>query len=309
MKMVWCLPALLLAGCANLPQVEQVGEFGKATTAASSFAKDSITANRAIALRIDDERLANKFITGQFCPLEGEPGFSDQCKATKFVLAGSVADVLRPDSTGQRLRALAALGEYGDALAKAVDQGQIDKLELAAANVGNAAVSLTPLFPPVSPVAAPAIRLAARGFGYALSSAYIAEIKAIVKASDDDIKKLTDLLKTDFRKLAGLLGGQVDAYERARRANLSAMRHGNEIDRLRLYTDFKGARQDYAAVQSLALAAKKFVSIFDAIAETHNALATNKPDAELFLRRLIALIGDATELVKAAKLEKAEKGS
>jgi hypothetical protein len=304
MKITWCFLALVLAGCASLPNTERTGEFGKATLAATTFAKDSITANRTITLRINDELLAYAFVDGR-CPEKGEPGYNEKCKSSPVGLAGKDrAKVLSPDATGKRIRALEALGEYGEALAKAIDQGQLDKLELAAVKLGDAAAGLTSLFPPVSPVVSPAIKIAARGFGYALSTAYVAEVNTIVAQMDDSIREITKFLREDFNQLATLLGEQVTAYEASKASSLGLIRRRGDIDSLRLLTEFKAARQDYAAVHALALAAGRFSAIFKQVAETHEGLAHDDPDTERTLRRLIALIGDANELVKAAKVEK-----
>ncbi len=304
MRPLWCFLVVALAGCAGLPDAERVGEFGKATVAATTFAKDSITANRSIALRINDELRAYAYVSGR-CPAKGEPGYDEKCTPSRVGLAGNeLVKVLSPDVTGKRLRALEALGEYGEALTKAIDQGQIEKLELAAAKIGDAAIGLTALAPGISPVASPAIKIAARGFGYALSSAYIAEVNAIVAATDDSVQDITGYLQTDFAQLATLLAAQVDVYEGSKISNLGLIRRSGDVDSLRLYSEFKTARQDYAAVSALAQASGKFSAIFKKIAETHEALAKANPDTERSLRRLIALIGDATELVKAAKLER-----
>jgi hypothetical protein len=101
-----------------------------------------------------------------------------------------------------------------------------------------------------------------------------------------------------------LLGEQVTAYEASKASSLGLIRRRGDIDSLRLLTEFKAARQDYAAVHALALAAGRFSAIFKQVAETHEGLAHDDPDTERTLRRLIALIGDANELVKAAKVEK-----
>jgi len=311
MRFFICLAALPLAACANLPQAERVGEFGKAATAATAFAKETITSNKTIALRIDDELLARQYITRKICPPKDPaseekagtpaPDGKKPCEDGPFALSGSRANVLSPDRTGVRVRALTALGEYGDALAKAANEGQIDKLQNAAVKLGDAAATLSGAFPPASPIAAPAIKVAARGVGFMLGHAYAAEINAVVETHNNDVIALSRLLHDDFAELADLLTYQAKTFEAARKSNLIALQRGGDIDRLRLYAEFKNARVDNAAVASLAEAAKKGVSIFGALAKTHDALAKNEPDAERTLRNFIALMDDMSTLVKAAQ--------
>ncbi|MFL9500705.1 hypothetical protein ACJMQP_11660 [Rhodopseudomonas palustris] len=304
MKHLWYLPALLLAACSNLPQTERVGEFGKATTAALAFAKDSITANRTIALRTNDENLAVKYIKGKVCPQKDEAGYDDKCKDDSFQLLAAPENVLPSDLTGARVRALTALGEYGDALAKAADQGQIDKLENAAARLGDAAASLTAAFPPASPAVAPAVKIAFRGFGFFLGSTYAAEINDIVRQTNPHVQEVTRMLEKDFAGLHKLLTAQAKTYDTNRKSSLAAVRDKGDIDRLRLYAEFKTARQEVAAVVLLSQAAKNFSGIFREMADAHQLLSQGDPNAEIALRRLLALMNEATELVKAVQAER-----
>src|SRR5262249_46464387 len=156
-------------------------------------------------------------------------------------------------------------------------------------------------FPAAAPIAAPAIKIAARSLGFLLGHAYAAEINAIVQAHNDDVTKLAQLLERDFAEMAKLLHSQAEDFQVHRKKNLSAVREKGNVDRLRLYTEFKTARGDVAAIISLATAAKKFSSVFHDLADTHDALANGEPDSEIALRNFIALMGDITELVKAAQ--------
>jgi hypothetical protein len=283
-----------LTACASLPKTEQVGEFGKATTAATAFAKDAITANKTIALRINDELLAHQYIkrSGKDCPADDRECFS---------LSKSRAKVLPTDRTGVRIRALTALGEYGDALAQAADKGEIDKLQNAAVKLGDAASSLTAAFPLASPIAVPAIKITARGVGFLLGNAYAAEIDEIVQTQNENVIKLAALLHDDFADMADLLSDQALLFRDARKNNLTAVRDDKSIDRLRLYTEFKNARTDYAAIVLLSESASQFKSVFEKLAKAHDALAHNDPDAEQALRNFIALTSDVTDLVKAGR--------
>jgi hypothetical protein len=299
MRCVVLLAAIALAGCATLPQTERVGEFGKATNSAMSFAKDTVTANQTIAMRVNDEALAQQYLAGLECPLKQDGSKDGAC--LNFSLSAKLQHVLSKDRSGLRLRALTALADYGEALAEAANKGQIEKLQNAAVKLGDAASAIAGAVPMVSPIAVPAIKITARGFGFLLGNVYAAEILDVIRINNDNVAKLAGLLATDFAEIADLLDHQARTYDKARKATLSTIRDGNTVDKLRLYTEFKSARQDNAAIVTLANASKEFGKIFKKLAETHDALAHDDPDSEVILQNFIVLLGDAADLVKAAQ--------
>jgi hypothetical protein len=272
-------------GCSSLPNV---ADYGEAVSNASTLYTATVNANRTLALRIGEEVEAEKFLSGK-----------------AFALGDKPSGLLNAVRTKVRLDALSALKAYGDGLKLAADQGQIDKLEAAAVKVGQTASTILTGIAPPSIVLAPAITLGARGFGYALSSAYVYEIRQIIKARNDDVQTLVGALKADIGLIASVIEQQAADFAQTRRTNLVFIRDSGQVDKLRLYQEYRVARQDVIAANALVGAAANHVRILDAIAKAHNQLAEDDIDAALTIRRLITLIDNFIVLVDAVK--KAER--
>lgn len=286
------LSVCALAGCASLPAAEKASALGEAISSTGKLLRDSLAANRTIAVRIGEEVQAYNYIKNDVFTLDDEP-----------------VGMLPEKEAGVRLSALAALEQYGDALAKAIDEGTIDKLQQASVNLGGAVAGLVTLAAPeATPIATPAIKLAARLGGFLMGNAYANEIHAIIVARNNDVKAVVRLLKRDFQKLPTLMQAQLEDYKNARTDTLTQLRSSTEdgaVDRLRLYGEYKLARQDMSAIATLSKAAAKYQQVLSGLETAHDAVATDKPNGEVLLRRFIALSTELADLIKAIRKENA----
>ena len=258
MRAVVALVTAFLGGCATLPQVEQTGELGKAISATGKVFREAIVSNKTIALRIGEERQAKSFLEGG-----------------KFTLRDMPVSNLDSKPIAIRLRAIKALEEYGDALVLAADQGVIDKLEQSSIKLGAAAGALVSAASPIAaPIAGPALKLGARAVGFLLGNAYAEEILAIVVARNDDVKRVAALLTQDMNVITTLLSGSADDFRVDRERTLEAVRGDDgSVDRLRLYNEYKQARQDTQLIAALAAAALQYQNIFAQLVAAHDAIA------------------------------------
>lgn len=277
---------LLLACCAALPAAEKAGALGDSISATGKVMRASIAANRSLSIKVGEENNSNKYINKDNFTLDDAPG------------------VLLPKSDiAARLAALSALEEYGDALAKAVDQGTVDKLKQSAVNLGSAAAGLTVAAGPEAFVLAPVIKVAARVGGFLLGNAYANEIHAVIVSHNNDVKGIVGLLRKDMRGIAALIAQNATLYARTRKETLLLIQKDPNVDRQQLYTEYKAARQDVASIQTLADAAAKYDQVLSALVDAHDAIANDRPDGELALRSFVALSVDLSELIKTVRKE------
>jgi hypothetical protein len=275
----------LLAGCSTLPSAEKVDAFGGATAASSTLLQNAAVANRTLALRIGEEDQAARYIRGGVFSLSDKPDA-----------------MLDPENFKPRLEALRALEDYGKALKLAADQGVIDQLEQASVNLGTAAGGLVAAgSPAAAPVVGPALRLVSRGVGFLLGNAYAGEIQAVIVARDPDVRALVAALKTDLADISDVLTEQAYDLEAQRKVNLMLIRQGGRVDRLRLYSEYKAARQEVAVGQ--------YADVLDQLAAAHAALASGAPDAALTIQRFVALTNDLVDLVAAVAKQDDKKES
>ena len=283
------LSVCALAGCAALPAADKATALGEAISTTGKVLRDSLAANRAISVRIGEEDQAYRYITN-----------------TAFSLDDKPVGMLSEKEVGVRLAAIAALEQYGDSLAKAIDEGTVDKLQQASVNLGGAVAGIAgSVSPAASPIVVPAIKVAARIGGFLLGNAYANEIHAIIVARNPDVKAVVALLQRDFEQLPHLMGIQLADYKSRRHDTLRYLRDGEEIaiDRLRLYNEYKTARQDVAVVALLSKAAAKYKNVLTELETAHNAVATDQPNGEILLRRFVALSAELADLMKAMRRE------
>lgn len=282
--------AAALAGCAALPAAEKSKALGEGISATGQVVRESLSANRALAIRAGEEVEARKYMSRKAFSIKDSPGV-----------------LLDKANVAYRLAALSALEKYGDALAKAVDQGAVDSLEKASVNLGNAIAGLTTVAGAgagLPLVAAPVIKVGARIAGFLIGNEYAAEIHAIIVAQDPNVRAVATLLRKDMQGVTELIQTNADLYELQRRQNLIALRDDPTVGTAVLYSEYKAARQDLAATLTLRQAAEKYDEVLKALVEAHQAIADNSPDGELLLRRFVALSTDLAELIGAAKKDR-----
>ena len=274
-----------LAACSTLPNAAKMSEFGKAVTDSSAVLQDALDMSGRVAAQTEIERQARRVVRRQSTGIGVAP-----------------APLLEPERVALRLQAVRALRDYGKALAEAADKGNVDELEAAAGRVGNAVAQFAAVASPAAaPIAAPAIRLAARGFGSLLASVYAAEIQAIIRSRDAQIALLADLLRQDLEGLAVLLKLQVNLYANERLGTYSAVRDDRSVDRLRLYDEFRRAQQELDAMKASLAALERFGGALQALRDTHHALATSEPDGDVVLRRFLGAVEDLAALAAAIR--------
>lgn len=283
--------ACLLAGCAALPAAEKAGALGSAISATGKYVRDTLAANRTLAIKSGEENQVLQYMQGKDFTLRDDP----RAQLPQRLVAS-------------RLAALGALEQYGDALAKAVDQGTVDKLEQASVNLGNAAAGLALAAGPEALVAAPVIKVAARASGFLIGSAYAAEIHGVIVARNDSVRGIVHFLRQDMYGATKLIGEQAKNFVTQREANLKVMRGDferdkNSVDRTLLYNEYKAARQDVVSVLALVEAAKKYDEVLTALVNAHEAVATDQLDGELLLRKFVALSADLSELITTVRKE------
>lgn len=279
--------AMFSASCSTLPQTAKVDDLGTAIADSASLLKAAAKSNKNIAVKIGEERQAGNYISGAPFILRDDPDPS----------LGSAT--LKP-----RLEALVALEEYGKALKLAADQGIVDKLEDASVRLASAAGTLAAAASPATaPIASPALKFVGRGFGVLLGNMYAAEIHGIIMERDADVQKIVVLLKGDFSIISRSLARQAEVFTSERHQNLKQIRSDGNIDQLRLYSEYKAARLEVASQEALAVAARDYAKILDALAEAHEALAKSDPDSDQALKHFVALTNDLVDLVSAVSKE------
>lgn len=280
--------ALVCASCSSLPSTEKVSTFGSAAADTAAVLRAAVATNQTIGLRVGEEKEASKF-------LQKKP----------YTLADTSGPILRKSSLSAQLAALAALQDYGKALAKAADQGVIDSLEQAStklgASVGNLAATA---FPTYAPVIGPVVKIASEGAGWLVGNRYAAEIHSIILARNEDVKRLAALLKRDMPQIIQDLSLEADDFEGRRQASLDRVQDDEKVTRLELYHEFKAARQDTSAVRALVTAAGGYKDLLDSLVAAHDALAKDDPDAAVIIARFQILSTDVAALVTALRAEK-----
>lgn len=279
--------ALCSAACSTLPTSQSVSDFGAAASVGTGLLRNAVSAHRTIALRIGEEDQVGRLLV-----------------RSRWSLGDRPDAMLSEVSLQPRLAALAALNEYAEALKSAADQGVIDRLEQAATNLGTAVSGVATVASPASaPIVGPAIRIASRGLGYLLGNAYAGEIHAIIVAHDADVQAIVDVLKVDLAGISGVLRLQLDDYEKQRKLTLLEIQQDPLVDRLALYHEYKVARQDVSGLKVLVAAISNYSQLLSNLAETHSALAQDKPDAQAALNKFMSLTADLSTLLTAVKKE------
>jgi fructose-specific component phosphotransferase system IIB-like protein len=276
------LIVLLLAcvACGAVPKLDKVDDFSTAASNSIELLKNAAATDRNLAIRVGEEEQANQYISGK-----------------AFVLADRPEAMLPPKLFKVRLEALSALQAYAQALKLAVDEGVMSKLEEASLRLGTSAGTMVTTS---SPLAGPAIKIAARGIGYALSNAHARRVQKIIRATDPSVKKVVSALKDDLALLSRALSMQVVDYEIERKEALLRVRGDKKVDRLALYKEYKQARQEIATYYALINAIEKHGQILDALKDAHEELAAAVPDEDASLKRFVALTNDAVDLFVAS---------
>jgi anti-sigma-K factor RskA len=145
--------------------------------------------------------------------------------------------------------------------------------------------------------------------GFLLGNAYAGEIQAVIVARDPDVRALVAALKTDLADISDVLTEQAYDLEAQRKVNLMLIRQGGRVDRLRLYSEYKAARQEVATQAALAVAVGQYADVLDQLAAAHAALASGAPDAALTIQRFVALTNDLVDLVAAVAKQDDKKES
>jgi len=239
-------------------------------------------------LRIGEEKEASKFLQKE-----------------RYTLADTSDAILSKASLAAQLAALAALQDYGKALAKAADQGVIDSLEQASAKLGTSIGNLgTTAFPTSAPVIGPVVKIAAEGTGWLLGNRYAAEIHSIIVARNEDVKRLAALLKRDMPLILRELNDQAFIFEERRQSSLDRVQEDPKVTKLELYHEFKAARQDTSAVRALVVATRGYNDLLDSLVAAHDALANDDPNAAVLIARFQILSTDVAALITALRPEK-----
>ncbi|MCZ8315539.1 hypothetical protein [Phreatobacter sp.] len=285
-RIVAIIPVLILLGaCSTLPNADGVARFGKAVTASTTVMEDAIALSARIQMLDEAEIHAQSFVRGG-----------------PVALSVGTVPLLPKEQIELRLQLLSALGGYGKALADAADNGNVAKLEAAAAKLGGAATSLAAvLSPTTAPIAGPAIRLVSRGVGILLGNAYAAEIQAVISARDADVKQAATLLRRSLGTVRSVLRRQHAVFTDSRSDSLSLIRGDRRIDRLRAYDEWRRARQEVAEISAALAAVDRYDQVLTALEDSHHALATGKPDGEQLLRRFVDLSDDIAALATAIR--------
>lgn len=290
LRAVALLALIALGGCSAFPAAEKSKALGEAISATGKVVRESLAANRALAVRAGEEIEARKYMKGEAFTVEDSPGV-----------------LLNKANVAYRLAALSALEKYGDALAKAVDQGTIDNLERASVNLGNAIAGLTTVAGAgagLPLIAAPVIKVGARVAGFLVGNEYATEIHAIIIAQNPNVRGVVALLREDMVGISELIDANADLYTSQRRQNLIFLRKDASVAPSVLYGEYKSARQDLAAALTLQQAAAKYDEVLKALVEAHEAIAVDSPDGELLLKRFVALSTDLSDLISAAKKDR-----
>ena len=280
-----CALALATTACATLPQPTKVQDFGAAVSTTAGIFREAVSANRALAIRANQESQAQAYIRRRPYTLTETGDYT--------------AVLVKADA---QLAALAALEQYGKAITLAADQGVVDKLEQASVRLGEAAGGLVIAASPVAiPVAGPALKLTSRGVGFLLGNAYAGEIQAVLVARNASVKKLAEELDLSLEALGALLGAQLDQFEIERMATLDVIRRDRRVDALRLDGAYRTARTDLEGARALLSSLAKYKAALRALTEAHDALAKGEGSSEVAVRRFVALANDLADVLKAVR--------
>lgn len=283
------LIASMAAGCATLPSAELTDGFGKRTATAAALFKQGIEFQVSTGIQTASDAQASILLDNRFQP-DGEIYSFDikpdvDLSATKEIRA--------------RVGALGALEEYGKALASASDQATVEKLEAAAARLGaSAAAYIAVQAPGTATIAGPVGKVVSRIGGWAISSNYARKVQKIVASQDATVARLVQLLKKDVPKVADHLRIEATKYGHQRKIIVDQVGLDREVDQLKLYYEYRTARQEVATMKAMAGMLDNYGRVLDAMAKAHHAIATEDPDSSLYLQRFIALTEDLTALTK-----------
>lgn len=281
-----------ISSCAALPTKEKVESFGVAASSSATAMKEALNANRLLALQTSKEREATAFIRGE-----------------SYLLRMNEIDRENLLEAQNQLAILAALGDYASALAKSADEGVVRDLEAASAKLGTATGTLgAAAVPTAAPVIGPAFKLGGRLLGYALGSAYAAEIQAIITARDPTIQEIANTMPASLNAVARFVNAQVDDYEIKKQELLDALREKQEIhnhiiyvDRSQLYKEYLVARSDVETLQAQADALRHSETLFKQLAKAHNALAKGDPEASALVSKFAATASELVELIASIR--------
>ena len=274
-----------LSACAALPTKEKVELFGVAASSSATVMKEALNANRLLALQTSKEREATAFIRDK-----------------SYLLRMNEFDRTNLLEAPNQIAILAALGDYASALAKSADEGVVRDLEAASAKLGTATGTIgAAAVPTAAPVIGPAFKLGGRLLGYALGSAYAAEIQAIITARNPTIQEIASTMPASLSAVALFVDAQVEGYEIKKQERLDALRADPKVDRTQLYREYLTARSDVETLQAQANALRRSEALFKQLADAHNALAKGEPEAAALVGKFAATASELAELIAAIR--------
>ncbi|MCM2435823.1 hypothetical protein [Agrobacterium rosae] len=289
MKVLPVLFVTVCSGCASLPSKGDLDKFGEATAKSATVVAVAVSATSQLASEQDEQLQAARYARRQSYALYNLP---------KPKLLNRVDDA----QLAIRVAALDDLKAYGQALAKAADQGTIDELETSAQKLSSSVATLaTAVNPGMSPVVAPAIKLTGRAVSYAMADSYVRKILEIVRETDPVIKELVQLLKSDLVPLKDDLAVLASGYAVLRDHQLKTVRRDQTVDRASLYNGYMAARADINARYAFSEAAGAIGSLLQSIYDTHHALISRPSDSGLAIKRFSDLAQDSAAVIEAAR--------
>lgn len=287
--------AVLCAACASLPSKEQLTAFGDASTKGVSTVTAVVASRETLRLRQNELRQASNYMRGKRFSAVSIPTFDTPQGSAKA----------QDELTTQlqiRLDALNDLQAYSKAVGDAADQGTVDDLvaatEKLATNIGKLAAVAAPN---AAAVLVPAFKVAGEIAGYGLADSYVRRVNAIIKQADPVVAEVIRLLRADLAGLSADIDIEAESYAGLRDEQLHVIRDDPRVRRSELYNAYLSARTDIATNFELAKAATAVDGVLMAIANTHHALAENKPDVALTTERMSALSSDLATVITALK--------
>ncbi|NTG64705.1 hypothetical protein [Rhizobium rhizogenes] len=294
-------PIILLSSCTSLPNSKQLADFGSAVDSGVSSLSAIAAENKTISLAAERELQAVNYITGADFKLLEEPESSINMKEIVF-----------------RQKKIKVLADYGSALKAAADDGNIQKLQDASSALAEAVANLgTAVAPGAGAILSPVAKAAGKGVGLALSDRYARRVNQIIRDTDPSVQIVVRSLKQDVAIISGSSEIALIEYKLNQKTALATIRGNSSANgsttsppvptsfevagRAQLHEQFLESAASVDAANAAFAATAEYDNVLDQIAKTHHALAEQSGKAKFDVDTLVALTGNLSDLVQAAK--------
>ncbi|MDR6903866.1 hypothetical protein [Rhizobium miluonense] len=217
-----------------------------------------------------------------------------------------------------RQKKIKVLADYGSALKAAADDGNIQKLQDASSALAEAVANLgMAVGPGAGPILSPVAKAAGKGVGLALSDHYARRVNQIIRDTDPFVQIVVRSLKQDVAIISGSSETALIEYKLNQKTALATIRgnfspNGSNTSttvptssevagRAQLHEQFLESAASVDAAHAAFAATAEYDNVLDQIAKTHHALAEQSGKANFDVDTLVALTGNLSDLVQAAK--------